>query len=554
MRPYLIFLILLVLLAFANSLQNSFVWDDGKLIIQNPTIDLTLKQIPLLFTTPLWELAGYPEVRQPYYRPVVSLLFVLNYKIWGLNPAGFHLTNIFLHLLCVIALFQIGMLLFNDKSVSLIGAAIFAVHPIHNESVGRAASGEVIFGFFIILSLYCFLKEKKYISLLMFFLALLSKETAIMLPFALAILAVDKKGLRKGIIEIIPYILLIFVYLILRIASDTVFGEKVTQSPFVLLLTMATATLDYMRLLIIPYPLSPYYPSRWQISILEPKVMVAIAVLISTSFLAFKVRKNKIILFLLAFPFIFLAPVIWRVNTFPAAQDTAYIAERFLYVPAMTFSLFISAGAAKLNINRPKKYLALEWMILIIILIVITAVSNITWRDNLTLFKKITSESPDVAFAHNDLGVSFYKTGQLDNALKEYETAIRLAPNSETAIFAHLNIGAIYTSQGRLDKAVQEFETTLKLKPDYAKAYFNIGTIYALQGELDKALREYKTAIKLNPNSEVAISANLNIAAIYVSQGRLDEAVQEYKTVLKLKPDFNQVRRILEALQNKQPL
>lgn len=258
MKPYII-LALLVAVAFANSLQNQFVWDDHALII-----DLPLKEIPSTFTTPLWKMAGFNEYQQTYYRPVTFIFYALNYKIWGMNPIGFHLSDIALHLISAIVLYKIGLLLLNnDTLISLIGASIFAVHPVNNEPVGRAASHEVILGFFIILSIYFFLKEKRYLSWIAYSFALFSKEAAVMLPFALLTLSTHKKGIKRGVIEIMPYIALVGIYLVIRAAIvSAVFGETVHQPAYTRMLTMAAAAFDYIRLLIIPYPLSPFYAAR----------------------------------------------------------------------------------------------------------------------------------------------------------------------------------------------------------------------------------------------------------------------------------------------------
>jgi tetratricopeptide (TPR) repeat protein len=548
MKHYFI-VILLVAVAFGVSLQNEFVWDDLSLIVNNPKINLSLKEIPSVFTTPLWELAGFQESRQVYYRPIAYLYSVLNYKIWGLNPFGFHLTNIILHLINAILLYRIALLLFTIQDtryttgeerrekdegrgtnirrpssiahhpssivnhaswIAFFAASIFAVHPIHNESVGRVASGEVIFGFFIILSLYFFLKEKRYLSWITFSFALFSKEAAVMLPFALIIPAMHKRGFKKGIIEIIPYLALIGAYLIVRTqVTDAVFGYGAEQSIPARIFTMAAATFDYIRLLIIPYPLSPYYPMRWYTFVTEPKVLIAIVVLASITYLAFRIRKDKVMLFLLTFPFIMLAPVIWRVNTFPAGQDLGYIAERFLYVPVMLFSLFISASTLKFVGDRNKQVIKYGWILVIIVFAGITLSSNMIWKNDIVLFKKIIEKSPDTAFARLNLAAAYYRHGQLNEALQEDRTALMLKPDYAEA---HYGIGLIYHSQGKLDEAIREYLAVLRLKPGYAAVHYQLGNVYA-------------------------------------AQGRLDEAMQEYITVLKIRPDYTNARRNLELLQ-----
>ncbi|MBI5203773.1 MAG: tetratricopeptide repeat protein [Nitrospirae bacterium] len=510
---YYIILILLVAFAFANSIQNSFVWDDYGLIVENPRINLPLNEIPSIFIKPMWKMAGYTEYKQVYYRPMVSLLFVLNYKAWGLNPTGFHLINIFAHLIAVVILYRTGLFLFADEKnkelISIIAASIFAVHPVHNESVGRAASGEVIFGLFVILALYFYLRENKYLSLITFFLALLSKEPAVMFPFALLILTTHKKGIKKGLIEIIPYFALIGVYLILRVMTlDTVLGMKVSEPVFTRILTMAVATLDYIRLLSIPYPLSLFYPARWYSSILEPKVIIAIMLLISIFYLLFKLRKDNIMLFLLSFPFIMLLPVIWRVNTFPAGQDLSSIAERFLYVPAMLFSLFAVAALIRLSGDKGKRYVLIGGILITGIFSAITVYANRIWTTNITLFEKIVEKSPNSLLGHFALGDAYRKAGLLDEAMREWQIALQLNPNQIELFNA---VGNIYFLRGDYEKAINMYETALVKGSQTVELYYNLALSLESVGKKDKASVYYREFIKIAPAQYKDIVSELKI-------------------------------------------
>lgn len=495
-----IILALLVAAVFANSMQNSFVWDHYPLIVDNPKIALSIRDIPSVFTEPQWKFGYFSRYQQNYYRPIVHMVFALNYKIWGLNPQGFHLTDILLHIMSVIFLYRVGLLLFdNDKLISLIAASIFAVHPVNNKSVGSAAQGEVILGFFIILSLYFFLREKRYLSLFTFSLALLSKEAAVVFPFALVILAVHKRGLKKGAIEILPYMVLVGTYFILRaIIMDTVFGGNVAQPLLTRAFTMAAATLDYIRLFIIPYPLRPYYPAKWYSSILEPKVMFAVFVLISIVFLTLKIRKDKIMLFLLIFPFFMLAPVIWRVNTFPCGDfDSASIAEHYLYIPAMPLSLFISASAVRLFRNRARKYLMIVWLLVTGIFISLTISAATVWKNDVILFEDIVKYSPNTIFGHNNLGVAYEKQGRWNDAIQEYLIALRLNPNNIKPIN---NLGNIYLKMGFIDNAITYYRAALRLDPGFAAIHNNLGVAYKQKGMRKEAIQEFQTALKLQPD------------------------------------------------------
>ena len=510
---YYIILILLVVLAFANSLQNSFVWDDYLMIVDNPRIDLAPKEMLSIFTMPLSKFTGYPEHLQVYYRPVLFLYFILNYKIWGMNPVGFHLVNILLHITTALVLYRIGLHLFdcqgNSKLTSLIGASVFAVHPVNSEMAGRAASGEILFGFFIILSLYFFLKERKYLSLFTFALALLSKEPAVMFPLALVILATDKKRIKKGIITLMPYIALIGSYFILRtITVDTVLGSEITQPIFTRIATMSVATFDYTKSFVLPYPLKLFYPAEWHTSLFEPKVIFAIVTLIAISFSAYKLRKDKVMLFLLLAPYIMLIPVIWRVNTLPVGSNLSSISNRFLYVSVMPFSLFASAMAQRLFKGYAKKYLVVGCLSVIIILTALTALSNRDWKNNITFFNKIIEQSPNTEFARIGLGNAYKEAGRLDEAMREWQIVLQLNPNQIELFNA---VGNIYFLRGDYEKAINMYETALVKGSQTVELYYNLALSLESVGKKDKASVYYREFIKIAPAQYKDIVSELKI-------------------------------------------
>ncbi|MBI5639713.1 MAG: tetratricopeptide repeat protein [Nitrospirae bacterium] len=492
-------LILLVSITFANSFKNSFIaGDDYNFIVRNPKIAVSLTEIPSVFTRSLTELTTL-SVRCRYYRPVLFLFNIGTYRIWGIEPAGFHLTNVLLHLLSVLILYKTGRILFeNDRLLALIGASIFAVHPVHNQTVAGAGLGDAIYGFFLILCLYLYLREKRLLSLAAFSLALLSKEASVVFPLALMVLAAGRKGLKKGLMEITPYFMLTALYLWVREMVVAGVSDSVTRQPAVTqLLTMSVAAFDYIRLLAVPYPLSPFYPAHWYSSALDLKVIIALSVLSALCFVVFKAGKDKVMLFLLFAPLVMLAPVILRVNAFPMGLDRAYIAERFLYVPAMFFSLLV-AYAFHFFKGRSRQYLMVGWLLAIIALSVMSVVANRVWKDSFSLYGRILEEYPEAAFAHYNLGVAFEEQGFYDEALREYAEAIRLRPDHPEA---HYKLGFVYFFiREQTDLAARHFEAAAALDPDNAKTHLNLAISYRKMGLAQKAEEQSLIAKRLNPD------------------------------------------------------
>jgi len=576
--PYAL-IVLLTAAAFAPSLTNPFLFgDDYFFIVDNPNINIPLNEIPSLFTMSLWKSAG-TEYRQAYYRPVVSTLFILDHRLWGLNVIGYHLSNILFHVLAAMVLYRTGTFLFSDKTVSLAGACIFAVHPVNYESVGRAASGEAIFGLFVILSLFFFLSGKHWLSWAAFSLALLSKESAVMFPVALTVLSLQRNGPRKGLVMMAPYVVLTALYLGVRaLVLDTVFGGGIgaAQPVTVRVYTMAVAVMDYIRLLVVPYPLNPYYPARWYVSLSEPKVAAALLILGALCLLVYRLRKNKVMLFLAAFAVIMLAPVIWHVNAFSYGSEFAYINEKYLYVSAMPFSLLAAAVMVTLAGNRFRKLLMPGLMFVVLVFVAGTINAIRTCESSISYFRTIINKFPNTVFAHADLGKFYLNQGNADEAIKELRTASKLNPfdpdvhaalglawsvqgDADSAIRelkfaltldpknteALFGLGNVYFSLGRFHEAAVEYRKTLEVKPGHVKALNNLGTVYANLGDFDSAIEHYRAVIKIEPDLP---DTRNNLGMAYARKGRTTEAVQEFEAALRLKPDFEPARLNLAAI------
>jgi len=532
LKPYII-LALLVAAAFANSLPNQFVWDDYWLIVYNRNIDLPLKDIPLLFFKSLWRFAGVREAQELYYRPLLSVFLVLNYKIWGLNPSGFHLVNIVLHLVNSFLVYRIGLLLINsDRRAALIAASLFAVHPVHNESVGRAVAGEPLFGVFALLALYLFLKGRDYVALLPFFCALLTKEFAVMLPLTLLIPAVHREGARRGIIRVAPFVLLAGLYILLRMKSlGSVLGDPPDKPLLVRFYTMASAAFDYLRLLVMPYAVRPYYPGRWYPSISDPKVFASVAALAALGYAAFRVRKDGLKLFLLMSPLLILAPVIWNVNTFEAGGEPVFIAERFLYVPA-AFSALLTATLGVNLAGRRREMMTMPAVLLCVLFLALTFFGNRIWRDGYSLFGNVIEEFPNAGFARYNLAVEYYNDGRYQEALREFEEFM-LHKQGPLETRHYLELGRVHEGLGSPDRAIEAYGKALQVKPDSAEAYKRIGILSQQQGRLGDAEEAYRNMIKINPdNAEI----HNNLGVVLYKLKRLDEAIHEYTGALKLDP------------------
>ena len=236
--------------------------------------------------------------------------------------------------------------------------------------------------------------------------------------------------------------------------------------------------------------------------------------------------------------------ILWFFITLSVESSVIPIAdvifEHRLYLPSVGFFTALATGAylVAVRLKREKRMIPIV-VVVALALSATTYARNNVWKDEASLWEDVVKKSPDKARPRNNLGEIYYKTGRLDEAVRELVIAISLDPEVADT---HCNLGVVYNAQGRLGKATGELETALRLNPDNAEAHYNLGVAYDLQGRLDEALREYRTALKLNPDYT---EAHNNLGVIYQKQGLLDNAMKEMQAALRLNPDIAAVHNNL---------
>ncbi|MBI5640791.1 MAG: tetratricopeptide repeat protein [Nitrospirae bacterium] len=498
---YYLLILLLIAAVYAPSMGNSFLTgDDYSFIISNPHIALPAKELPSIFTKSLSEFAEGSH-RGPYYRPILFLFIWSTHAISGPNAACFHSVNIILHITSAIFLYRIGLILLqNNRLAALFSAALFAVHPVHNQTVGAVGLGDALYGSFLIISLFFSLTRKRFLSLAFYSGALLAKEASVMLVPLLSVFFVREKGLRKGIVEIMPTAALAIIYLAVRSVIVTSVPGDLSPQPFLTqILTAAVAAADYLRLLVIPYPLSPFYPERWFSSLLDPRVLSSLLTLALFAFAYLRLKDSPAMSFLMAAIFITLLPVLLKVNAFPYGSEQAFMAERFLYVPSMFFALLVSAALAEFLGKKSRIQFIAGGLTIILAMSAQTVATNRTWADSITLYRRILNETPDASFARFNLGLAYQVKGLYDEAITEYTEYVRLRPSHADT---HLKIGQIlFFNKGLVDDAIRHFEAAALLDPSDAQAHVYWAMACEAKGQSELAYQHYATARQLNPKS-----------------------------------------------------
>ena len=557
------FIFIFSCLIYSNSLFNNFVlYDDRSLILENPWIR-DIRHIPDIFLKSAWAFKEDADmISSAYFRPLVHLINMASYHIFGLAAWGFHFVGVFFHAANSVLVFLITarlvgteggdtpplrgsrFTLHDSRFVAFMAALLFAAHPIHTEAVAWAAAlSEISFSFFYLLSLYFYmrfrdgLKPAYFLSVLSFFLAALCKETSITLPLLLLsydyFFRKDKFFFTEVIKRYLPFSLAGGIYLLMRFKA---FGSLVMsqQQPLDLntyqyLLNVLPLFMDYLKKLLFPLDLNAYHSFHPVLKAFDLRFMTACvvtALFIACAFIS-KV-KNRLVFFGLIFMVIPLLPAFY----IPALSENVF-AERYLYLPSFGFAL-LSAWAAAWTRAHLQKTLPLTVFLALLtgLYCLGTVPRNAVWKDDYTLFADTVKKSPDKAVPHNNLGVALYRRGHLDAAIEQYLTAIRLDPFN---IGRYVNVGNAYMDKGMFDEAIQYFKMALYAHPT-PQIYTAIADSYVQKGLIDEGIQHFESAIALQPGYAAAYDG---LGLAYMQKGSVDAAKRQFETAVSLEP-YNQ--------------
>ncbi len=594
----------IALIVYSNSFGNQFVWDDKYEVEQNSFIR-DWRFLPEIFTTDLLHFA--PIFKSNHYRPLQTLSYMLDYSLWRLNPAGFHLSNLFLHILNAILIFFLLNRILKDRSIALITSLLFIVHPIHTEAVsyisGRA---DPLAGLFLLLALIFFIKYANYPapkrnlyylgSLFSFILALLSREIAIAFPILLLVYdhcfpAQARLSTGKRQSRIYPYLAFFIVdglYIISRLTVLNFSGKFFSSGSnlYLRLLTMCKSIVVYIGLLFMPINLHMERKLPVAGSFFEPQILACVfLVLIAATFVWMHKKRQSIIYF----------GFLWFLVTLLPQSSLIFpktIAEHFLYLPSIGIFLILTAMFC-----RFKRYMRLILIPLLVFYSTLTWAHNMNWRNSLTLFRWTIRYAPNSIKAHNNLGLHYEEKGLYERAVYEYRKALEIDPDY---VCAHINLGNVYSKmdlfelaiveyqvalkeaaktkshlavveglvnaydmvrEGNLknnsnivvaindnlmvvyDMAINEYEKELKSNPDSDILHYNLGVLYSRKGLIGEAISEYEKALTINPQFS---KAYFNMGAIYANQGKIGEAIRLWEKTLKIDPNHKKARLSIE--------
>lgn len=527
-RPSALHAVLVAAAAFAvyaSALPNAFLWDDLFLVVGNPAIK-RWDALPALFTGDLFP----GSVRSGYYRPLQALTYAVDYRVWGLLPAGFRLTNVAWHAVTAALLYAVGVRVIGVATAALLAALVFAVHPIHVEAVAYVAGrSDPLSAAFMLGAVLAFVRGDRagrIVSAGLYFLALLAREAALVLP--LLLLVVDRippRATRRPLRDYWPYVLVLAAYGVLRASSVTPGAAPATAIvPLGFrLLTSAEVIVHYLAILVVPLGLHMERVVAPVTSWLDPAALAATAVVAAlvAAVVSMRTRAWPVALGVAWF-LVALLPV---ANIVPLAT---FMAEHWLYVPVMGLCLVLGWAAARSATGTAVAVMA------IVLFSGLTVRRTMDWRDGRTLYESLLPLAPESIRVHVNLAQAYQEGGDGPRARAAYEDVARRWPDRPETADALNNLGNLDRDAGRPEDALRAFEAALALQPSHVAA--RNGRALALQalGRGDDAERELAAALAIDPT---AATTHSNLGNLYFRRQEIARARDAYLEAVRLDPD-----------------
>ncbi len=590
----------LSLIAYFNSLPNSFNFDDIQGIVRNPALR-NLENVPAYFTDiRTSSLAGGRD-----WRPVLQITYALNYAMDGLNATVFRITNLVIHVGAAWLIFLIMAEILKKRRnpgaspsepflLAIIAASLFVVHTVNSEAVNYISTrSSVLAAFFYLLAFYCFLRgpfsgEKQkgegwwhLAGLGVFVLGLATKATVVTLPAVLifyGILFLDHpsqnplKLFRKEpgrLAKYFPVAAVCAAYIVFRFIFLRGFFRRVVVTTAEVnapsyLLTQFRAWIYYIRLFLWPEPLITDFPGfGWSRSLSDSNVLLSLGLIVLILLFAWRVRRSEpaLTLFILWF-FIALLPEASFIPLFDAVTGyRAYLANAGLSVVA-TFLSFKAATWIKDRLKHderatPSHFQPIYGIAVVIVLVALTAstvIRNRAWKDEFTLWSDVVSKDPTNSRAYTNLALQLIEREDYQNAEQMLEHAVELGPKNS---FAYMARGYLNLLLKKDHEALADLTKAVQLDSRLPAPFYYRGEVYRKMRQYDEALADYESALRLLP---FYTDAYMGIALVHTDKEEPEAAMEACNKITAIDPrdarGYNCVgillleqNRVTEALQ-----
>jgi protein O-mannosyl-transferase len=547
-------LIALTSLVFGQTLWHNFVnLDDHVYVYDNPLITRGL--------TVDGAINAFVHTHARNWHPLTTLSHMLDCQLFGLKAGGHHFTNVLLHIVSVVLLFLVLRQMTTAFWQSAFVAALFAIHPLHVESVAWVSERkDVLSAVFFMLTLWAYVRYARarsvgrYLIVALFLaLGLMSKPMLVTVPFVLLLLDYwplnrfpsGRRRLADGaqaqhrapsvaplFVEKIPLFALSVFSCIATLLIQLYSEGAIDQLPLTWRLNNATVSyVAYVWQMFWPARLAAFYPHPndqlplWQ-------VLLAIAFLISVSLLAIQWRRERPYIFTGWFWYVgMLVPVIGFVQAGEQAR-----ADRYTYLPQIGLYVLIvwtvAEPLSRLQQPAQQRIAAIAASVIIALLGWRAFVQTSYWENSERLWNHALAVTSDNAMAHNNLGHLLLQRGEWDSAISHFELALNIRSRNAAT---HYNLGRALMEnnlanalarKGLLDEAASHYEEAVRLRPDYGDPYFNLGSVLFQQGRTDDAIAQWQKALATQPNDAGFHTA---LGNAFLKKGLQKDAIAEYE-------------------------
>ena len=587
---YLAMIFAVTLALYWNSLYGEFIWDDRGLILDNTTYLNNWTNLYEGFYKPFFSETNY-------YRPFLTGSFIIDYQLWGINPFGYHFTNLILHIANALLVYSFIFILFHMANTALLTSLIFAAHPVQSEAVAWISGrNDLMLTFFVLIGIIAHLRWTRYqgwrrqlaysCCLLAYGSALLTKESAIVLPLLFMLIDYFYPGSKKNITRYYAGIVLVsVVYYFAKTAVMGDAGIELRGGELLHVLSgMIVTYAYYFRMLIFPLFQSavPEISGSGfdnQFVIISSFCLVFCLLLLAIICL----KRFKDISCAILWVIVSLIPVCGIVPlSLPAL-------EHRLYLATVCFSMMLPLATGRLSClqTQTKKMNKAKAIALVIVPAVLifysakTVTRNAVWKNELSFWSKAVHDSPDSSVATSSLGLVYARAGEHQMAIREFKKALALTDQGNMYAPGHSAIkkGKLFNNLGQsyfhllrklvpgekyarpavaIDETNSEqkrnevqrlytlsrtyYQRALRINPERSDAHNNLGDLFYVMNNYTDAETEYMKAMELSPDNAEYYN---NLGLVYYALKNYEGAEEKFSRAISLQHDFLEARNNL---------
>jgi tetratricopeptide (TPR) repeat protein len=545
-------LVAITWLVFGQTLWHDFVsYDDHVYIQDNGIVRNGLSPEGLIW--------AFTHSHASNWHPLTTLSHMLDCQLYGLNAGGHHLTNVILHTISVLLLFLVLKQMTGALWQSAFVAALFAIHPLHVESVAWIAERKDVLSavfFMLTLGVYAWYTQMpspaRYLLVALFFaFGLMSKPMLVTLPFVLLLLdywplrrfANRSSSVSRLVLEKVPLLALSAASCAATILAQKTALSSFEELPFSFRISNALVTyVAYFGQMLWPTKLAVFYPHPYGRLPLR-EILSATGLLVIITFIVFALRRKQPYLATGWFWYlVMLVPVIGVIQVGVQAR-----ADRYTYLPQIGLYVALTWAAADLMAywRRRREILGFAAAALIGLLSWCAWRQTGYWKNSEALWTHTMAVTSDNSVAHNNLGLLRMREGRADDAIAHYQEALKIrSERAETSnnpgnALIYNNLGNALLSKGLPEEAIPYYNRALAIRPDYGDGHYNLGCALLKQGEVDEAIAQWQKALVIQPqDGEIYTS----LGNAFFKKGMMKEAIFHYQQALEMGPQDSAAR------------